>query len=557
MDNEDIIVVSEKRHIEKLNYKIWPGDEKDDNQDVNNNYYISNKPSDLVNTERESKFKNTEYHQGKRKRDNNENTENEAPAKRPNMSNRYFSSENLKIIAESKEIADSKKSSNAAESEKFTKRRDYLIKRLLQNRSLPGIEEKNQENSSCEEIIPEEESDEEIKIVNKTRKHDFQDEFIPLFQSGSGQKEKLKNDEEKEKDIDNSFYSGPYPYRCLSKAKEAILEAFRPIPGATYTNRVAEIAKMKINLPSKFDHDKRLWSRIKRETYQIRQQLRDRIETYQRHEARMLAKKSTKIEFIELDGDSDEDSEENETTVIKMINSQNKKNKNKHLKFDDDDSDIDENGILSDDLVQMNDENSDESDLDSKCVQFGKYSKQAKNLKKKKNNKFSSGSSSGLKCESVDYTPRLKQKNKKNNNNIDDDELDLLKLEYRRLRNARNKAMRSIKNKVKDGASKQMSLEIEREIMNEKMTKVRRMIKKLNRKNRPKSAKKMSTLENSDSSSVAIVKKFKLKKESKKNSDVNKTNFKKQQPNSNDVLKKNKKFKKKKSNRKQMNKIKF
>lgn len=375
------------------------------------------------------------------------------PAKRQSLNNRYFSVENVKKISEN--IENDTKKSASSESDQFIKRKDYLIQRLLKNRSLPGIE-----NTEKEDSIDQDKPDIiEIKDTVSVRKHAFQEEFIPLFKTDS---KEIKESETGNFDQESPTYYGPYPYDCMQKVTETVIEAFKPIKGATYTNRTVEIAKMKVRLPSKFDKDTRLWRRIQRESYQIRQQLKDKIESTKRHEYFINSKKKNKkIYFVELDENSDSNSEENV-----------KENKKNAGKFDES-----EEENLSDGTIEL--ESSSDWEMDSKCTQFGKYSK--KNINEKQNKKAVKNKSNSKK--------NRKENEKSINNNSrltkeesDDDELEMLRKQYRNLRNARNKAMNSIKKNVKDKSSKQMSLEIERKIMNEKITKVRRMIKKLAKK---------------------------------------------------------------------------
>ncbi|RNA23120.1 hypothetical protein BpHYR1_020208, partial [Brachionus plicatilis] len=452
MSTDEIILVSEKRLIEKFKYKIWPGDEKDTSYEENN-FFVSKKPSEAFDLEDNDKtnFLNKSV---KRKREANENEE--VAVKRPNMKNRYFSVENVEQISgiNEKEV----KKSNLSESDQFLKRKDYLIKRLLRNRILPGTE-----NVDNEDVITKEQPDSnEIHVNKPARSHQFQQDFIPLFKTDSV--EKKESEQNLSLELLSNYY-GPYPERCMKRVTETIIDAFKPIKGATYTNRAAEIAKMKVQLPSKFDKDTRLWRRIMRESFQVRQELKDKIERFKRHHHLMNSrKKNKKIFFVDLDENSD----------VEEVSEKENKKKKKLEKFDESDEET-----LNDSVIPL--ESSSDSDMDSKYTQFGKYSKKIKNEKQKKKvmkNKNFSRKNQQESAKSIYNNSKL---NKEPSN---DENLEMLRQQYRSLRNARNKSMNSIKKNVKDKSSKQISLEIERKLMNEKITKVRRMIKKLAKKNK-------------------------------------------------------------------------
>lgn len=399
--------------------------------------------------------------------------------------NRYFSEENVKKICENSETG--VKKTNLTENEQLNRPKDYLIQRLLTNRTLSGIEK-----DDTEDFLKAEEGSNTVKInvSMPARIQEFQDDFIPLSKIEPEKKkdnnQKIQNDQNL--DNESKVYNGSYPFECMKKVTETVIEAFKPIQGATFTKRAAEIAKMKAQLPSKFDKDARLWRRIKRETYQIRQQLKNKIENCIRHERLMNSKnKKKKIYFVEL-------SESSDTDFFEEVSNKQKKKTIKE-KFDD---------IEDQNLNDSSSESSDDSDMDSKYAQFGKYSKKIdKQNKKAKNNKNI-------------YRKSEKESSKSNIDNSKlnmDDELEMLRKQYRSLRKARNRSMNSIKKNVKDKISKQTSLEIDRKIMNDEITQVRRMIKKLTKKSKTKGKKenRSNSAQVSQSNSQNVNKKVKKK----------------------------------------------
>lgn len=149
--------------MNSINYAVWPGD---------------------INHEERERAK-------KRKRDNEDNSNNnneeadtndkdEDPIhnlnKRACLSNRYFSSENtIKLVSGDKSTTTSTRQTftrnNAAsgENDDFVRRRDYLMKKLLQSRTLPNLDEDQQTQ------LPQSKSSVEIPVEITSKKSSGED----------------------------------------------------------------------------------------------------------------------------------------------------------------------------------------------------------------------------------------------------------------------------------------------------------------------------------------------------------------------------------------------
>lgn len=493
------------------------------------------------------------------------------------MQNRYFSAGNASLIKSSEahqpakdhnEQEEEKESANekstTEHSKEFNERKEFLLKKLFQSRNLPTNENtidnqkedlKKDESSQNENKESESTEKIEFKPYKPDRKHEFQDDFIPLF--GSGTKSDVKSMEdnkprssrmnensESDDDIEditesvkkvydpklNVFdsYRGPYSVRCLTKARQHLIEAFKSTSFA-HTDRTFEIVKVKLNIKSKFDNDIKLKRRIKRDTQAVRQIIQDKLDLYYKrchnnpmymrpahyktksqHHIRfndsdtIMAKSKNRIQAIELDesssssiqhNESDEEESENGNTsdneedVIKMIN--------------------EPETVINLSSDEEEDDDDEEEEEDSKYVQFGKYSKNLDNSSSKNSTKsthtssrqtvkrkiqaktYLNNSSNRSNNESDDdqleehFFSKVLKKNssknshksthqsKQNNENDDENKLENLELEYKNIRNKRNKLLRKRKGD---------EVNIERKLMSDQLKLIRRQMKKLRRK---------------------------------------------------------------------------
>ncbi len=218
------------------------------------------------------------------------------------MKNRYFSLENQVAEAnndkvEEEEIATTNKTSDT---QAFLERKDYLLKKLLAAHTLPGLEDSS--NVAEPQPAPK-------PAPKPMRVSAFQDEFIPLFNVNSENNDAKSetsqtssSSSEDESDIQvvgenadkvynpkvNNLqkYQGPYSIDCMLRSRRVLIEEFLPMSTSTnrsnFFDRRFEILKMKLDIKSKFDTDKRLWNKIRRESAQIRQQLIDKATTRDR-----------------------------------------------------------------------------------------------------------------------------------------------------------------------------------------------------------------------------------------------------------------------------------
>jgi hypothetical protein len=364
---------------------LWPGDEK---------FLLS---ANNVQQREASKLDDRRVENRKRKRDDVKedvdervaahNDVDERPSKSSKFSNdfrnRYFSVENVnKIGSAQAESVESSSGVVVEESQEFTLRKDYLLQKLFQSRNLPNSEVSGeptkptaQESASSSDVNKQVNiSDETQPQIKPDRKHSFQDEFIPLF----------KEKETKPLGLDPKLkpYAGPYPFRCIEAVGKFLKSLLEPNSQhnqyeSNQNLRTCEILKLKLKMPSKFDNDQRLLRMISRDSHEAKQTILDRMAYIDRQLNRQTGASSSgnvslssSSKIIDLVSSEDEskrksstDSREQIEDVICMINNEEEE--------DDDDEDEDEE---------------DEDEDDSKCVQFGKYSKNSKARPNKKNN---------------------------------------------------------------------------------------------------------------------------------------------------------------------------
>lgn len=379
------------------------------------------------------------------------------------MKNRYFSIENQVNEAEKqddkneKDLEEAPSKSDSTTTQAFLKRKDYLLKKLMAAHTLPGLEE----NSSTSTTAEKGSNETDVQSAPKPmRVSTFHDEFIPLFSVNSNsdknndnannnnkQKSEISESSSSEEDIkvvkgDKEYnpqvnnlqnYQGPYSIDCILRSRRVLIEELLPMSISTnrsnYFDRRWEILKMKLDIKSKFDTDRRLRNKIQRETAQIQQQLTDRASVRDRrfnyysdkatngsrmnlydeyvglHKQRSKSLGSKKV-FNDSDDDDDVLFFDDKTNSYKSTNSKwkssenfielakgkkrrtNSNNKLKSTKISsmtldenspesDGDSSNEEEVILMINQQEycLNAGTDDSEDMDSKCRQFGKYGK--------------------------------------------------------------------------------------------------------------------------------------------------------------------------------------
>ncbi len=291
------------------------------------------------------------------------------------------------------------------------------------------------------------------------------------------------------------------------RTRQYLIDLFKPYSTlysrSNFEDRLFEILKLKMNIKSKFDNDSKLIRKIKRDTAIEKQNVYDRIDSQNRRVKSYLAKASTSSKHSRFDDDDCGDDDEDEIIFEKST----KKAKITpliDLEQDDDDDDDDElesNSILNlisnqETYEKLDFEEEDdniafkEDDPDSKCIQFGNYLKKNKDNitkpnKKKKNSTttLSRHSNKAIKQKSdsatnyrIDRTG-LKTSNNNNNNKSETpqpNELNDLELKYKQLRNERNKLLRK---------KKGIEINEKRQLMSNELKSIRRLMKKMRRKN--------------------------------------------------------------------------
>lgn len=380
------------------------------------------------------------------------------------MQNRYFSVENTVKINQIKP-ANSNDNLGEVENRRFRERKDYLIEKLFKSRTLPlptgGVFSNTNENSDEVSLkIISDSSDNKIKeskqllSIIPTKNNIHKEEFIKLSTDDI-----IVDTEASKSDKSSSFSrKRAYPERCVKRVNQHLFELLKTNPG-TYTDRTAEIAKIKINIKSRFDHDDRLIKRIKRDTEVARNSIHEKLEFLEK-------RRNQKPNNSKNNSNNNNNTNRRDSYDLKTNKNKNVK-KIKYIKIDEDtEEEVDEDeDDEDDDIINIIDEqetylNSNESssnsdDMDSKCFQL----KSLNNKKDKKNAKYES--------------KNLLYKSKKDNRIKIDSQLEELELNYKLKRDERNKLLKKKKN---------LETNIKREIMTNELKVMRRNLKKLRRK---------------------------------------------------------------------------
>lgn len=532
----------------------WPGDEY--HAQTNQSIQITQPSTSMKHSDKMKKKKGSyrSHPYNRFQQHKNETSENDEDKRPSSMKSRYFSIENVQIVNQSETIPQKEENSNKAtssnnESEQFLQRRDYLFKKLLQSRTLPDATCENAIQTVPDVSLP-------TKASLQTRKHSFQDEFIPLSKDKTEENQERNDIEESESSQNDSVmldesskrkdynpklntlesYKGPYPIKCLMRTRQYLIDCFKPystvISRSNFESRLFEILKMKMNIRSKFDEDAKLWRKIKRETAIERQLVYDRIESQNRrykHYMQKLEKPQSKHTYIADETSSEEETTDSDCVFEKsVIKGANDKKKIVEIDLDDDEDEYESNNLIKmisnvdtyENLDYEEDDNDDiesldtdekDNDPDSKCVQFGNYSKT-----KDSNEKNVKSSRSGLRRKAIAQEKSKKQKkstksqsdqyridriglkNSEASHQDETDELTKWELKYKRLRNQRNKLLRK---------KKSIEINTQREFMSTELKKIRKTMKKI-RKNSKAKAKKSSS--NSSTSFSHKSKKIKI-----------------------------------------------
>ena len=489
---------------------VWPGDESYQMANSSNDPDLSDLISGpaLFRTVREPMRKRSsspEFDSNpnrKRFRASND----EEPTRRSYQTpKRYFTETNLVNKDESK----SDKNESFVETSEFVKKRDHLIKRLLESRNL--IENKPTEDEKTGETLkaPEESNEKtEVPIESTTasakylpnRHHLFQDEFIPLF--GVQRKEAEPNGDKRDNSPDieveeikvkkqSNFesYQGSYSIHCLRRVRHSLVDSFDDDlrRESNQTNRMFEILKIKMGIKSKFDTDKRVRRMIKRDTEIAKRDLEELIERRNRKLNDIISHHNNHTFYAESDDDillDDSDEQEGgKNKKPKKIPVKKSKRAQKPNKRDDTSQ---ESGDNEEDVIRMiNQEEScinleednesvvslydEEEEDDSKCVQFGKYTCSKKTPSKKTNSN------------KAERTLRMSS-NEKNQPDRDrlggmDDELEFWESKYKLIRNKRNQMLKKKKGE---------EIQAQRKLMSDELRVIRRKLKKLRKKRNPR-----------------------------------------------------------------------
>lgn len=441
------------------------------------------------------------------------------------MKSRYFSLENIQTINsninESKTTTPSSSSTTSKnEPESFTQRRDYLLDKLFKSRTLP--DPTNNESSTIIPLAKEIDSATN-NLANKTvRSSAFQDEYIPLFDLNNKTTTSTSTATNDDTDSNNNnnkkeynpkvntieAYKGPYSKKCLMRTRQYLIDLFKPYSTlysrSNFEDRLFEILKLKMNIKSKFDNDSKLIRKIKRDTAIEKQNVYDRIDSQNRRVKSYLAKNNKASTSSKHSRFDDNDCDDEDEIIFEKSSKKAKTTPLIDLEQDDDEDDdeLESNSILNlisnqETYERLDFEEEDdniafkEDDPDSKCIQFGNYLKKNKDNITKPNKK-KKNSTTTLSRHSKNANKAIKQKSDSATNyridrtglktsNINNkseppqpNELNDLELKYKQLRNERNKLLRK---------KKGIEINEKRQLMSNELKSIRRIMKKMRRKN--------------------------------------------------------------------------
>jgi hypothetical protein len=139
----------------------------------------------------------------------------------------------------------------------------------------------------------------------------FFDDFIPIESNSNSTKQRDKFDLTYSPEIEPSDYTGPYSPSCILKVRKSLIAELTNNRTGQTTNRRLEIAKIKVNIPSKFDND----NKLKRKLDYIQSKRTNDFDDHYENLQKQSKKKpqSTKfvddMELIDLTAESDHDVE--------------------------------------------------------------------------------------------------------------------------------------------------------------------------------------------------------------------------------------------------------
>lgn len=334
------------------------------------------------------------------------------------------------------------------------------------------------------------------------------DEFIPLASDDDNDQNETKilNKKSSNKEVNKHInkintiiynptseindYNGPYSLKCMLRVRQSLIDDLKPNylkTKTTYsspyviTDRTLEILKIKLNIPSKFDNDKKILRKLSNMRVEAERDLNTKIRLRKKLSNGNLNKKNMSNKHIYFDknenlkdhDDSDKSfiSDYSDTSDDSKSDKNEIKNENENFLFNDNSNvykslfDV-KNDDDSIQIISNDDEDESSDDVDSKCKQFDKYSKSIKNRNK--------------------VPKKVKNENLKTNYEL---EINKLEEKYRSTRLERNQLMKQMKKKIKNknkktnnagGNSKDMKLQV----INEEMKDVRKKLKRLRKSSR-------------------------------------------------------------------------
>ena len=378
------------------------------------------------------------------------NNKNSETYSRPVKAERYFHFK-IEDANESKDDESKKEEEiqTSKETDAFLRRKNTLLNKIFRSR----VENQPINDEATNEI--------EIKKENDSK---FFEEYIPLDAEPKKNIEVQKKSSKYDPKSSLSSYNGPYSINCLLKVRKSLMESLKP---TVYTDRTLEILKLKLNIPSKFDGDRKLMNRLKCKQREYLYDLSQKIRLANKlsgknFEKNFENKKQNKHTYLKDDDESDDKSFVSDYSYDK--NEVKLENKFELCKNSDVFYNLYQESVTN--LEDIKAASDDDNDADSKCKQFDKYNKNRKNNKRK--------------------------------NETLNDEIEEMEEKYRKIRDERNKLNKNIrkKNKNQKGTStseekinSKVEMNVKREELVAEMKKIRACLKKLRKNSRHESRK--------------------------------------------------------------------
>ncbi len=204
------------------------------------------------------------------------------------------------------------------ETTQFLERKESLINRLFKAKSSTGADD---DVVILNEPEPLHSVNKPVAVERKQEKPPseivFFDDYIPIETNATKEKVNCVYDP----DIEPTGYTGPYSPNCILKVRKCLIAELNNNRTGNTTNRRLEIAKIKVNIPSKFDNDKKLKRKLGSIESQRKNDFDDRYQRLLKQNTK--SPKSTKFFDDDDDNNNDNDNKDFDVDVIDLTSTDN------------------------------------------------------------------------------------------------------------------------------------------------------------------------------------------------------------------------------------------